>query len=220
MRPIGVGEVIRSVIAKCVTGVTKRDIIGASGTLKVCAGLKSGAEAAIHAMHGIFDADNTDAVLLIDASNAFNSLNRASALHNVAALCPILGTYATNTYRAPARLFVTGGKELKCTEGTTQGDPLAMSLYAISLQPLITYHNLPSNAKQCWYADDATGAGSLEELRKWWDGLNEMGPSLGYYPSAKKCWLVTKLEKESEAKEVFGDTAINISKTKNIWAPR
>ena len=123
MRPIGVGEVIRRVIAKCVTGVTKRDIIGASG-----AGLKSGAEAAIHAMHGIFDADNTDAVLLIDASDAFNSLNRASALHNVAALCPILGTYATNTYRAPARLFVTGGKELKCTEGTTQGDPLAMSL--------------------------------------------------------------------------------------------
>ena len=141
----------------------------------------------------------------------FNSLNRASALHNVAVLCPILATYATNTYRAPARLFVTGGKELKSTEGTTQGDPLAMSLYAISLQPLITYLNLSSNAKQCWYADDATGAGSLEELRKWWDGLNGMGPSLGYYPNAKKCWLVTKLEKEKEAKEVFGDTAINIS---------
>ena len=86
-----------------------------------------------------------------------------------------------------------------------------MSLYAISLQPLITYHNLPSNAKRCWYADDATGADSLEELRKWWDGLNEMGPSLGYYPNAKKCWLVTKLEKENEAKEVFGDKAINIS---------
>ena len=89
LRPIGVGEVIRRVIAKCVTGVTKRDIIDASGTLKVCAGLKSGAEAAIHAMHGIFDADDTDAVLLIDASNAFNSLNRASAMHNVAVLCPI-----------------------------------------------------------------------------------------------------------------------------------
>ena len=211
VRPIGVGEVIRRIIAKCVTRVTKRDIIEASGSLQVCAGLKSGAEAAIHAMHGVFDADDTDAVLLIDASNAFNSLNRASALHNVAVLCPTLATYATNTYRAPARLFVMGGKELKFTEGTTQGDPLAMSLYAISLQPLITHLNLSSNAKQCWYADDATGAGSLEELRRWWDGLNEMGPSLGYYPNAKKCWLVTKPEKENEAKEVFGDTAINIS---------
>ena len=93
--PIGVGEVIRRAIAKCVTRVTKRDIIDASGTLQVCAGLKSGAEAAIHAMHGIFDDDDTDAVLLIDASSAFNSLNRASALHNVAVLCPILATYAT-----------------------------------------------------------------------------------------------------------------------------
>ena len=38
-----------------------------------------------------------------------------------------------------------------------------------------------------------------------------MGPSIGYYPNAKKCRLVTKPEKENEAREVFGDTAINIS---------
>ena len=44
-----------------------RDIIDASGTLQVCGGLKSGAEAAIHAVHGIFDADDTDTVLLIHA---------------------------------------------------------------------------------------------------------------------------------------------------------
>ena len=44
----------------------------------------SGSEAAIHAMHNV-DADDsdavllTDAVLLIDASNAYNALNRATA---------------------------------------------------------------------------------------------------------------------------------------------
>ena len=211
VRPIVVGEVVRRIIAKCATRVTKQDIIEASGPLQVCAGLKSGAEAAIYAMHGIFDADDADAVLLIDASNAFNSLNRASALHNVAVLCPTLATYAPNTFRASARHFVTGGKKLKSTEGTTQGDPLAVSFSAISLQPLITHLNLSSNAKQCWYTDDATCSGSLEELRKWWDGLNEMGPSLGYYLNAKKCWLVTKPEKENEAMEVFSDTAIKIS---------
>ena len=163
---------MRRIIAECVTRVTKQDIIEASGPLQVCTGLKSGAEAAIHVMHGIFDADDAAAVSLIDASNAFNSLNRASALHNVAVLCPTLATYATNTYSAPARYFVTGGKELKSTEGTTRGDPLAKIFYAISLQPLINHLNLSSNAKQCWYADDATCAGSLEERRKWWNGLN------------------------------------------------
>ena len=158
---------VRRIITKCVTRVTKQDIIEASGLIQVCAGLKSGPEAAIHAMHGILDADNADAMLLIDASNAFNLLNRASALHSVAVLCPSLATYATNTYRAPACHFFMGSKELKSTEGTTQGDPLAMSFYAISLQPLITHLNLSSNAKQCWYADHITCAGSLKELRKW-----------------------------------------------------
>ena len=147
------------------------------GSLQVCAGLTSGGEAAIHAMHSIFEADDTDAVLLIDASNAFNSLNRAAALHNTRILCPSISTYAINTYREPARLFVIGGKELTSAEGTTQGDPLAMSLYAISLQPLITRLNSSSLTKQCWYADDAAGAGPLRKLRKWWDVLNEMGPS-------------------------------------------
>ena len=50
--------------------------------------------------------DNSDAVLLIDASNAFNSLNRAAALHNIRVLCPSIATYAINTDREPARLFI------------------------------------------------------------------------------------------------------------------
>ena len=34
---------------------------------------------------------------------------------------------------------------------------------------------------------------------------------VGYYPNAKKCWLVTKSEKENEARQGFGDTTTNIS---------
>ena len=83
--------------------VTKPDVIDASGSLQVCAGHKSGSEDAIHAMRSIFDADETDAVLLIDASNAFNALNRAAALYNIRVLCPILATYVINTNRQPAR---------------------------------------------------------------------------------------------------------------------
>ena len=83
-------------------------------------------------MHTIFESDDTDAELLIDASNAFNALNRAAALHNVRILCPIIAICAINTYRQPARLFVIGGKEIVSAEGTTHGDPLAMGLYAAS----------------------------------------------------------------------------------------
>ena len=147
VRPIGVGEVIRRIIGKCVTKVTKQDIFKASSSLQVCAGFKSGSETAIHLMHNIFKAYNTDSVLRIDASNAFNSLNSAAALHNVRILCPTIATYAINTYRQPTRLFIIGGKKLRSEEGTTQGEPLSMCLYAVSLQPLITRLNVSTFVK-------------------------------------------------------------------------
>ena len=118
-------------------------------------------------MRSIFDAGETDAVLLIVASNAFNALNRAAVLHNIQVLCPSLATYMINSYRQPARLFITGGEELISAEGTIQGDPLAMSLYAISLQPLMMRLHVSRVAKQCWFADYATGSGSLQDVTKW-----------------------------------------------------
>ena len=106
---------------------------------------------------------------------------------------------------------MVGGSELKSAEGTTQGDPLAMSMYAISLQPLISLLHNRSTAKQCWFADDATGAGALEEVKQWWDELRQAGSPLGYYPNPEKCWLVVKPEKEGCAKEMFAGTGINIT---------
>ena len=67
VRPIGIAEVIRRIIAKCVMRVTKPDVVDAS-LLQVCVGHKSGSEAAIHAMCNILDADDTDDFLLVDAS--------------------------------------------------------------------------------------------------------------------------------------------------------
>ena len=105
IRPIGVGEVLRRIIGKCVMNIAKEEV---SGSLQLCAGQKSGSEAAIHAMHTIFETDKTDGVLLIDASNAFNALNRHAALHNIRVQCPIIATYAINTYRLSAHLFIIG----------------------------------------------------------------------------------------------------------------
>ena len=61
------------------------------------------------------------------------------------------------------------------------------------------------------FADDATGSGTLENVMRWLDELSSSGPALGYFPNAKKCWLITKPEKEEEARAVFGATAINIT---------
>ena len=44
-----------------------------------------------------------------------------------------------------------------------------------------------------------------------WGVLNESGPSLGYFPNAKKCRIIVKPEKEEAARDLFGQTSINIS---------
>ena len=153
VRPIGIGEVVRRIIAKAILSIVSGDVQYAAGSLQLCAGQKAGAEAAVHAMNKAFNKSDCEAILLVDASNAFNSLNRHVALRNIRALCPPLATVLINTYRKEAELFVDGSKLLSM-EGTTQGDPLAMPMYGLALLPLIQKVNPSLSVTQCWYADD------------------------------------------------------------------
>ena len=76
VRPIGIGEVARRIVAKAVLTVLRTDIQEAAGSLQLCAGQISGVEAAEHAIHDSFNSESCQAALLIDATNAFNCLNR------------------------------------------------------------------------------------------------------------------------------------------------
>ena len=88
LRPIGVGEVLRRVIGKMVAKVVKEDVTKSVGSLQVCAGHEAGSEAAVHAIRNIFSQDEAEAVLLIDAANAFNCINREAFIHNAKIICP------------------------------------------------------------------------------------------------------------------------------------
>ena len=74
--------------------------------------------------------------------------------------------------RAPVRCIISGDGEIASSEGTTQDDPLAMAIYALVVKPLIgkLKSDVP-RVKQVWYADDATGAGTCDDLRMFWDSL-------------------------------------------------
>ena len=112
-------------------------------------------------------------MILVDATNAFNQLNRQVTLLNCDKICPAMAHILINTYRNNSCLFVDG-QCLLSEEETTQGDPFAMAVYAIGTLPLI--HKLDGIAKQTWYTDDSAAASSLEQLRRWWDTLSEIGP--------------------------------------------
>ncbi|XP_063615254.1 uncharacterized protein LOC134788297 [Penaeus indicus] len=189
--------------------VVKDDITSAVGNLQVC-------EAAIHTMRKIFDEPDCDAVLMVDASIAFNNFNRKVTLHSTRIKCPNFARYIENLYSQPAKQFVSDRETGRCeiiesAEGTTQGDPIAMAMYAIGLLKLqdpISHEK--TQVKQVAYADDITGAGKIEDIKRWWDEIVLYGPMQGYYPNAQKTVLIVKPQKLDLAKEKFKNTDIII----------
>ena len=165
----------------------RKGIQQAAGPLQAVTGLQGGTEAAIHSMKLIFEQDSTDGVTLVDASNAFNSLNRKAALHNIRAICHEFSTVLSNTYRLPVRMFIQGGEEILSVEGTTWGDNLAMSFYMLGTSILLDRLKLISpTTSQVSLADDITGAGKILDLRKWSDTIISEGKKFGYYVSQSK----------------------------------
>ena len=222
IRPIGIGETLRRVVGKVISWVVKTDAMIAAGPLQVAAGIKSGAEGTIHAIRELFEEDDdSEALILIDAQNAFNSMNRAAALHNIQIICPEVSTYVINTYRSPPRLIIKGdkniGDEISSFEGTTQGDNLGMTFYCLGILPilrnlktLIDSDNL--TLKQAWLADDACAVGKLEHIRVWFDNLIKLGVKYGYYINESKSWLIIKdRELLDTAKAVFAGTDVQFT---------
>ena len=72
VRPIGICEVLRRIVGKAVLKVVSPDVLRAAGPLQLCAGQDAGCEAAVHALRELFEQADTDAVLLVDASNDKN----------------------------------------------------------------------------------------------------------------------------------------------------
>ena len=134
IRPIVICEVARGIIGKAIISVTRLYIQRAAGPLQVCAGQEASIEAAIHAIRHLTKQDETDAVLLVDAQNAFNSLNRQTALINIRTICLMRSNILINNYRTQTHLFV-GSETLLSYKVVTQGDPLAMAMYALARIP-------------------------------------------------------------------------------------
>ena len=172
LRSIGIGEVLRRIAGKVVVTHFRTEIVTSVGSLQVCAGQEVGCESIIHAMHAIYEDETCEAVLPVDASNAFNSINRNVFLHNVAIICPAIAIYVRNYYSLHSQLFIIGGNEIRSCEGTTQGDPITMAVYAIAIIPMILMtvditSKTDDSTKTAAYADDITAARKIIQLKNW-----------------------------------------------------
>ena len=103
--------------------------------------------------------------------------------------------FAFNCYRHQSLLIMRrpGGTAeiLLSREGVTQGDPLSMVLYGVTLVPLAKLTRLSVNSLvHAWYADDAALAGPLSAINQATELIVAHGPARGYYMEPDKSVLI------------------------------
>ena len=79
-------------------GCTEDDIQSSVGSVQLCGNQIAGCEAAVHAVKEMFKDEGTQGVLLVDATNAFNCLNRNVTHQNIQFNCPEIATILIITY--------------------------------------------------------------------------------------------------------------------------
>jgi hypothetical protein len=212
VRPIGIGECLRRILGKMMAYITREDVAKEAQAAQLAVGVPGGIEAATIAMNKLFDAVAGVEVegygmLLVDAANAFNAVNRAAALWNARILWPRCARFLFNSYRGFAFLLLQATADtsviLLSREGVTQGDPLSMFLYSIAIMPLIRKCTRVGEWHQCWYADDSSAVARLRQLVEWLTLLMEEGPKFGYFPEPAKSILIVHPAMVEEARRIF-----------------
>ena len=170
----------------------------------------------MHAMHDVFNDHNTEGILLIDAENAFNSINRKIMLHNLKLMCPVIARYISNTYMCPDKLFIIGGAELFSKGGATHGDPTSVGAYALGILPLLQLllYFVPVNelnTKDFAFADGFTVAGKLSSIKDYWSQLISISPKYGYFPKGSRTYLIVKEDQLPSVTTLFDNLDVNIT---------
>ena len=137
MRPIAAAEALQRIAGKVVFMHARDDIIASVGSLQVCAGHEAGCQSLIHAKRTVYKEQSAEAILLVNASNAFNSVNKNAFLHNAEIISPLIAQQVKYFYSLSSHLFITGGGEIQLKEGTTQGNPAAVAIYAVAIVSMI-----------------------------------------------------------------------------------
>ena len=180
VRPVGIGEVLRRIIGKSLMSVLKRDMTRAAGYLK-----------SVLATHLDVKLPYTPCVRFLHRSRATDRCGQRILPYESCggpSQHPVhLPTSCDNPHKHLPSTVVTGGMELTTEEGTTQGCPLSMAMYALSAVPLM-------NKCQSVLPTDDLPSASVVCRRFSSRGQPEVAMQILGYPSAARIytWLLTE----------------------------
>ena len=114
------------------------------------------------------------------------------------------GRFAFNCYRHWSQLLLHHPGEPPVTilsrEGITQGDPLSMVLYSITLVPLTEELRVADlGLLSTIYADDAVFDGLARQSAQLLKMLSKRGPDRGYLPDPAKSLFISDTPGQEEA---------------------
>lgn len=190
--PIAVGEVLRRLVSKCLAVHVRRAAVSILNRLQLGVGIQGGCEAIVHAAsQAMSTVDNVQrCTLLLDFSNAFNSINRESMFVEFRRRLPGLSAWIEYCYSGQPLLHFGDDVIYSCT-GVQQGDPLGPLGFALTLHPVIKQikAEAPSLIMNAWYLDDGTLMGQPDVLSTALWVVERVGPSLGLHLNHTKSLL-------------------------------
>ena len=157
-----------SVASKCVSRAVRAAANGVLSPLQVGVGVPAGCEAIVHSVSCVLEDPSIPpderCILLVDFSNAFNSVDWDGMFKEVRARIPSMAAWLESCYGSQP--FLHDHTILSCC-GVQQGDPLGPLCFALSLHPIIKRikEEVPGLLINAWYLDDGTLCGSVRDLR-------------------------------------------------------
>ena len=181
LRPIAVGEVLRRLTSKCAARAVLSNALQLLSPLQVGVGLPGGCDTILHSVTSIQGDTSISSdhklTLLVDFSNAFNSIDRATMFHEMRSRLPSLSSWMECSYGSQPTLLLDNFSILSCC-GVQQGDPLGPLGFALVLHPVIEKikESVPSLLINVWYLDDGTLCGTENELATALSIIESEGP--------------------------------------------
>ena len=191
VRPVAVGETLRRLVGKALlaTGVSKRQVASLA-PLQAGVGIRSATEAIAMGTNNLvssLSATHDWALLKVDLSNAFNSLDRLAMLKGALAHAPASYNFLRFAYAQHAPLYI-GDATLSSEQGTHQGCPLGPLGFAVGIQDVLQDVATASGLQwSSWYLDDGLLVGSPDRICAAMATLSPKLASLGLKVNTSKC---------------------------------